>query len=158
MSKALARKREENNSNAPCQRRQVEKPHLRIFFTILFSGGFELRKRREKKSVDVGDVGVGVDGKRKSHTQKKQSSVSLSLSFLSHQPIMFAAFGFGGGGSTFSATYRVYPVSFLEKESAERGDKLILPPSALDRLGAFCSFLFSFLLPPWKKIASFFLW
>ena len=48
---------------------------------------------------------------------------------------MFAAFGFGGGGSTFSATYRVYPVSFLEKESAERGDKLILPPSALDRLG-----------------------
>jgi len=47
-----------------------------------------------------------------------------------------AAF-FGGGGSTFSATYRVYPVSFLEKESAERGDKLILPPSALDRLGAF---------------------
>lgn len=48
---------------------------------------------------------------------------------------MFAAFGFGGGGSTFSSTYRVYPVSFLEKESAERGDKLILPPSALDRLG-----------------------
>ena len=48
---------------------------------------------------------------------------------------MFAAFGFGGGDSTFSATYRVYPVSFLEKESAERGDKLILPPSALDRLG-----------------------
>lgn len=48
---------------------------------------------------------------------------------------MFAAFGFGGGGSTFSATYRVYPVSFLEKESAERGDKLILPPSALDSLG-----------------------
>jgi len=55
---------------------------------------------------------------------------------------MFAAFGFGGGGSTFSATYRVYPVSFLEKESAERGDKLILPPSALDRLGEFFPLFF----------------
>ena len=66
---------------------------------------------------------------------------------------MFAAFGFGGGGSTFSATYRVYPVSFLEKESAERGDKLILPPSALDRLGEkffqcfFCSLLLCLHLP-----------
>ena len=73
---------------------------------------------------------------------------------------MFAAFGFGGGGSTFAATYRVYPVSFLEKESAERGDKLILPPSALDRLGEFffqcfstrLSFLAPFsLVPLWLE-------
>ena len=60
---------------------------------------------------------------------------------------MFAAFGFGGGGSTFAATYRVYPVSFLEKESAERGDKLILPPSALDRLGEFFFFQCFLFLP-----------
>ena len=60
---------------------------------------------------------------------------ALSSSQILKRKTMFAAFGFGGGGSTFSATYRVYPVSFLEKESAERGDKLILPPSALDRLG-----------------------
>ena len=42
----------------------------------------------------------------------------------------------GGGGGTFSASYRVYPVSFLDKPEAEAGDKLFLPPSALDRLGA----------------------
>lgn len=48
-----------------------------------------------------------------------------------------AGFGFGGGG-TFAASYRVYPVSFLDRADAEAGDKLFLPPSALDRLGEFC--------------------
>lgn len=50
---------------------------------------------------------------------------------------MFGMFGgFGGyGGSRFEASYRCYPVSFLDKPEAERGDKIFLPPSALDRLG-----------------------
>lgn len=29
------------------------------------------------------------------------------------------------------------PVAFIDKQSAEFGDKVILPPSALDRLGVF---------------------
>lgn len=50
-------------------------------------------------------------------------------------------FGFGGGpgfapSGRFEASYRVYPVSFIDKPEAERGDKIFLPPSALDRLGA----------------------
>jgi len=45
-------------------------------------------------------------------------------------------FGRGGGGTTFSATYRAFPLAFIDKQSAEYGDKVILPPSALDRLGA----------------------
>lgn len=45
--------------------------------------------------------------------------------------------GFGGpGGGRFESSYRCYPVSFLDKPEAERGDKIFLPPSALDRLGA----------------------
>ena len=52
---------------------------------------------------------------------------------------MFGGGGFGGGGyggGRFEASYRCYPVSFLDKQEAERGDKVFLPPSALDRLGA----------------------
>ncbi|CAI9108130.1 OLC1v1007658C2 [Oldenlandia corymbosa var. corymbosa] len=40
----------------------------------------------------------------------------------------------GGGISTFSQNYRCYPVSFIEKSHLEKGDKIIMPPSALDRL------------------------
>lgn len=44
-------------------------------------------------------------------------------------------FNFGAlRGSTFEARYRAYPVAFLDKTTAEEGDKVILPPSALDRL------------------------
>ncbi len=48
---------------------------------------------------------------------------------------MFGGFGPMGGGGRFEASYRCYPVSFLDKPEAERGDKIFLPPSALDRLG-----------------------
>jgi ubiquitin fusion degradation protein 1 len=49
---------------------------------------------------------------------------------------MFGFFGgFGGpGGGRFEGHYRVYPVTFIDKPEAERGDKIFLPPSALDRL------------------------
>jgi ubiquitin fusion degradation protein 1 len=43
--------------------------------------------------------------------------------------------GFGGGGGNFEAHYRCYPVTFIDKPEAERGDKIFMPPSALDRLG-----------------------
>jgi ubiquitin fusion degradation protein 1 len=49
---------------------------------------------------------------------------------------MFNMFGgFGGGGGRFEAHYRCYPVTFIDKPEAERGDKIFMPPSALDRLG-----------------------
>lgn len=43
--------------------------------------------------------------------------------------------GFDRGGNSFQASYRCFPVSFLDKLDAENGDKVFLPPSALDRLG-----------------------
>lgn len=51
---------------------------------------------------------------------------------------MFGGFFGGGGfgGGVFEAHYRAMPVAFIDKQSAEFGDKVILPPSALDRLGA----------------------
>jgi hypothetical protein len=47
---------------------------------------------------------------------------------------------FGGifgnmGGGVYNQNYRAYPVAFIDKESAEKGDKVILPPSALHALG-----------------------
>lgn len=44
-------------------------------------------------------------------------------------------FMFGRGAQqSFSGQYRCFPVSFIEKSSAEQGDKIFLPPSALNRL------------------------
>jgi ubiquitin fusion degradation protein 1 len=43
--------------------------------------------------------------------------------------------GFPHGGGSFTAHYRAMPVAFIDKQQAEFGDKVILPPSALDRLG-----------------------
>ncbi|KAJ4978510.1 hypothetical protein NE237_009290 [Protea cynaroides] len=37
-------------------------------------------------------------------------------------------------GSSFQRFYRCYPVSFLNKEHLEKGDKIIMPTSALERL------------------------
>lgn len=39
------------------------------------------------------------------------------------------------GGGFFDQNFRAYPVAFIEKESAEGGDKVILPPSSLNKLG-----------------------
>ncbi|MED6138598.1 hypothetical protein PIB30_075765 [Stylosanthes scabra] len=38
--------------------------------------------------------------------------------------------------ATFEQIYRCYPVSFIEKSNLEKGDKIIMPPSALDRLAS----------------------
>uniref|UniRef100_A0A1D1YEU4 Ubiquitin fusion degradation protein 1 n=1 Tax=Anthurium amnicola TaxID=1678845 RepID=A0A1D1YEU4_9ARAE len=44
--------------------------------------------------------------------------------------------GYGYHGNTFEQTYRCYPVSFIDKPHLESGDKIIMPPSALDRLAS----------------------
>ncbi|KAL9238756.1 hypothetical protein vseg_013136 [Gypsophila vaccaria] len=38
--------------------------------------------------------------------------------------------------SSFVQSYRCYPSSFIEKPHLEKGDKIIMPPSALDRLAS----------------------
>lgn len=47
--------------------------------------------------------------------------------------IMYAA-EFQEDDSIFEQSYRCYPVSFIDKSHLEKGDKVIMPPSALDRL------------------------
>jgi ubiquitin fusion degradation protein 1 len=44
--------------------------------------------------------------------------------------------GYGYRGSTFEHSYRCYPASFIDKPQLETGDKIIMPPSALDRLAS----------------------
>ncbi|GAB4837831.1 hypothetical protein Ancab_027356 [Ancistrocladus abbreviatus] len=44
--------------------------------------------------------------------------------------------GYGYRGASFEQTYRCYPASFIEKPQIENGDKIIMPPSALDRLAS----------------------
>ncbi|XP_022146194.1 ubiquitin fusion degradation protein 1 homolog [Momordica charantia] len=44
--------------------------------------------------------------------------------------------GYGYHGTSFEQTYRCYPASFIEKPQIETGDKIIMPPSALDRLAS----------------------
>ncbi|XP_057548695.1 uncharacterized protein LOC130827096 isoform X1 [Amaranthus tricolor] len=41
---------------------------------------------------------------------------------------------YGQDGLSFTQNYRCYPSSFIEKPHLEKGDKIIMPPSALDRL------------------------
>ncbi|KMT05215.1 hypothetical protein BVRB_7g173590 [Beta vulgaris subsp. vulgaris] len=43
---------------------------------------------------------------------------------------------YGQRGSSFTQNYRCYPASFIEKPHLEKGDKIIMPPSALDRLAS----------------------
>ncbi|RXH74635.1 hypothetical protein DVH24_029356 [Malus domestica] len=40
----------------------------------------------------------------------------------------------GSNFNSFEQLYRCYPVSFINKEHLEKGDKIVMPPSALDRL------------------------
>nr|CAD1821656.1 unnamed protein product [Ananas comosus var. bracteatus] len=44
--------------------------------------------------------------------------------------------GYGYHGNSFEQTYRCYPASFIDKPQLETGDKIIMPPSALDRLAS----------------------
>ncbi|XP_008803325.1 ubiquitin fusion degradation protein 1 homolog isoform X1 [Phoenix dactylifera] len=43
---------------------------------------------------------------------------------------------YGYHGSSFEQTYRCYSASFIDKPQLESGDKIIMPPSALDRLAS----------------------
>ena len=42
--------------------------------------------------------------------------------------------GRGRAPTSFSAEYRCYPVAMIDKPQLEAGDKIVLPPSALDTL------------------------
>ncbi|KNA20892.1 hypothetical protein SOVF_047510 [Spinacia oleracea] len=44
--------------------------------------------------------------------------------------------GYPYHGGSFEQSYRCYPASFIEKPQIESGDKIIMPPSALDRLAS----------------------
>ncbi|CAN1261593.1 Ubiquitin recognition factor in ER-associated degradation protein 1 [Linum perenne] len=44
--------------------------------------------------------------------------------------------GYGYHGTSFEQTYRCYPALFIDKPQIESGDKIIMPPSALDRLAS----------------------
>ncbi|XP_028752489.1 ubiquitin fusion degradation protein 1 homolog [Neltuma alba] len=44
--------------------------------------------------------------------------------------------GYGYHGTSFEQIYRCYPASFIDKPQIESGDKIIMPPSALDRLAS----------------------
>ncbi|KAM6596314.1 hypothetical protein CsatA_006838 [Cannabis sativa] len=43
-------------------------------------------------------------------------------------------YGYEYRGTSFKRMYRCYPPSFLDKPHLENGDKIIMPPSALDKL------------------------
>jgi len=49
---------------------------------------------------------------------------------------MFNFLGPMMGHGVFESTYRAFPLAFIDKQSAEYGDKVILPPSALERLAS----------------------
>ncbi|KAL2925126.1 Ubiquitin recognition factor in ER-associated degradation protein 1 [Bienertia sinuspersici] len=44
--------------------------------------------------------------------------------------------GYAYHGGSFEQSYRCYPGSFIDKPQIESGDKIIMPPSALDRLAS----------------------
>eukprot|EP00897_Mesotaenium_endlicherianum_P009816 jgi/Mesen1/8863/ME000053S08267 len=48
----------------------------------------------------------------------------------------YGGYGMGYPPGPFEASYRAYPVSFIDKPHLENGDKVIMPPSALDRLAS----------------------
>ncbi|XP_054777418.1 uncharacterized protein LOC129285673 isoform X2 [Prosopis cineraria] len=43
---------------------------------------------------------------------------------------------YGNRGTSFEHSYRCYPAAFIDKPQLETGDKIIMPPSAIDRLAS----------------------
>ena len=71
------------------------------------------------------------------HTQIKNALVEKKKKKKKKKFIRMFRFGGGDRGnrsSLFEAQYRAYPVSFIDRSELDKGDKIILPPSALDRL------------------------
>eukprot|EP00249_Psilotum_nudum_P018794 c26964_g2_i1 orf=412-1383(-) len=50
--------------------------------------------------------------------------------------MFYGGFGAGYPSAPFEQNYRCYPASFIDKAQLENGDKVIMPPSALDRLAS----------------------
>ncbi|KAJ4902697.1 ubiquitin fusion degradation 1 [Raphanus sativus] len=63
-----------------------------------------------------------------------QVGFSLALYQAASKTMFFDAYHYHG--TTFEQSYRCYPASFIDKPQLESGDKIIMPPSALDRLAS----------------------
>lgn len=50
--------------------------------------------------------------------------------------MFYGGYGVGYPTGPFEQNYRCYPMSFIDKPQLENGDKVIMPPSALDRLAS----------------------
>lgn len=50
--------------------------------------------------------------------------------------MFYGGYRMGYPGTSFEQNYRCYPMSFIDKPQLENGDKVIMPPSALDRLAS----------------------
>ncbi|KAJ7222678.1 hypothetical protein O6H91_14G080200 [Diphasiastrum complanatum] len=50
--------------------------------------------------------------------------------------MFYGGYGMGYPSGPFEQNYRCYPASFIDKSHLENGDKVIMPPSALDRLAS----------------------
>eukprot|EP00250_Pteridium_aquilinum_P010943 c19734_g1_i1 orf=300-1277(+) len=50
--------------------------------------------------------------------------------------MFYGGYGVGYPSGPFEQNYRCYPMSFIDKPQLENGDKVIMPPSALDRLAS----------------------
>ena len=51
--------------------------------------------------------------------------------------MMFQGFGYGQGHGVFYENYRCYSIASSGKKDKEKGDKIILPASAFEKLGTF---------------------
>lgn len=60
---------------------------------------------------------------------------SLQSLWSSPHPVSMSE-GYGFPARSFEQSYQCYPVSFVDKPQVENGDKVLLPPSALDHLAS----------------------
>lgn len=54
---------------------------------------------------------------------------------VSGHPNNYQGYGYDHDVGSFEQMYRCYPSSLIDKSHVESGDKIIMPQSALDRLG-----------------------
>ncbi|KAJ3692671.1 hypothetical protein LUZ60_011766 [Juncus effusus] len=68
-----------------------------------------------------------------SHSTNKGKNLGFDPQLVT---MYFDGFGYHHHNNSFEQTYRCYPGSFIDKPQLESGDKIIMPPSALDRLAS----------------------
>ena len=121
-----------------------------FFFLLLASFASFAAERERKKSCHQEFLSQKKEKKfflvssdLHTHTQTQSKNAHLvEKKKKTKKKFILRMFRFGGGGdprgnnrsSLFEAQYRAYPVSFIDRSELDKGDKIILPPSALDRL------------------------